>query len=379
MIKVLHVIPSLDRKSGGPAQVIWDYIEGSKTQIEYQICTNREGLNNQDFNQLSEKHQIPIHHFDYLGTHSTKFSFSLFFWFFKNYKQFDVIHIHAGFSLTSEFVGLFCRILGIPFIFRPLGTLSPYSISAGNSLFKNVFLPLEKMLLRNAFIVHCTSPQEEKDVYLIEPNCNSVIIPPPILFSENKKESLKVKNNQEFKLGFLSRIHPKKNIEFIFELLIKLPTVKLIIAGSGDETYLHQLKELILEKSLANQIEFRGFLSGESKRQFFSEIDWMVLPSFHENFSVASAESLGYGIPVLSSTFVDATDFGESNGIIRLELEQEKWIETIHEIQNESAEIYTQRQTEAILYAKMHFSKSVVMDKLITLYQSIKRKTKTLE
>ena len=119
------------------------------------------------------------------------------------------------------------------------------------------------------------------------------------------------------------------------------------------------------------QIEFRGFLSGESKRRFFSEIDWMILPSFHENFSVATAESLGFGVPVLSSPYVDATDFGESDGIIRLDLVQEIWLKTILEIQNESPETYTKRQKEAILYAKTYFSESVVMDKLITLYQSV--------
>jgi len=371
MINVLHVIPSLDRQSGGPAQVIWDFIEGSKKQVDYQICTNREGLTTQELNQLSEKHQIPIHHFEYLGSHSTKFSFSLLLWFLRNYKQFDVVHIHAGFSLTSEFVGLFCRILGIPFIYRPLGTLSPYSLSAGNSLFKRLFLPLEKMLLRNAFAVHCTSPEEEKDILQIEPSGNSVIIPPPIIFSDSKVDSFKVNKNQEFKLGFLSRLHQKKNIEFIIDLLTKLSTAKLIIAGSGEESYLNQLKELISEKGLDKQIEFRGFLSGESKRRFFSEIDWMILPSFHENFSVATAESLGFGVPVLSSPYVDATDFGESYGIIRLELVQEIWLKTILEIQNESPETYTKRQKEAILYAKTYFSESVVMDKLITLYQSV--------
>ena len=143
MIKVLHVIPSLDRQSGGPAQVIWDFIEGSKKQVDYNICTNREGLTTQELNQLSEKHQIPIHHFDYFGSHSTKLSFSLLLWFLRNYKQFDIVHIHAGFSFTSEFVGIFCSALKTPFIYRPLGTLSPYSISAGNTLFKRLFLPLE--------------------------------------------------------------------------------------------------------------------------------------------------------------------------------------------------------------------------------------------
>lgn len=374
MIKVLHVIPSLDRKSGGPAQVIWDYIDGSKEQIEYHICTNREGLSVQELEKLSAKHQISIHHFNYLGSHSTKFSFSLFFWFLKNYLQFDLIHIHAGFSLTSEFVGLFCRVLNISFIYRPLGTLSPYSLSSGNSLFKRIFLPLEKMLLRNALAVHCTSPQEEKDILQIEANCNSVIIPPPIILLDSNKGSLKGKNNQELRLGFLSRIHPKKNIKYIFELLTKLPSVKLFIAGSGDESYMNELNEFISDKGLDKQIEFRGFLSGESKRQFFSEIEWLILPSYHENFSVATAESLGFGVPVLSSPFVDATDFGESKGIIRLELEQEIWRKTIQEIQNESVEIYTQRQSEAILYANTYFSASVVIDKLITLYNSVQKK-----
>lgn len=355
-MRILHIIPSLDKKSGGPAQVIWDFIDLTKADFSYEVCSTNEGLSDKEINHLQEEKTIPIHCFSYSGTHSTKRSLALFSWLKKECVQFDLVYIHAGFSLISEVSALICGFKKIPFVYRPLGTLSPYSLKAGRSFFKSMALFLEKRQLNRALWVHATSKIEKQDILALAPKANVEIIPLPI-----KSQFLSAKLQQKpLMLGFLSRIHPKKNIELILNVLSDLelkPHFRLIIAGTGEENYLSELKDFIQQNNLEQVVNFIGFIEGENKIRFFDSINWFVLPSFHENFSVATAEALSFGVPCITSKHVDVAVFDEqSDAIIRLDNSAEEWKTTLKMILNESPENYALRVDSASNYVKTHFS-----------------------
>lgn len=359
-MRILHIIPSLDKKSGGPAQVIWDFIDLTKTDYSYEVCSTNEGISDKEIKQLQEKKQVPIHCFYYSGIHSTKRSNALFYWLWKECSRFDLVYIHAGFSLISEISALICGFKKIPFVYRPLGTLSPYSLKAGRSFFKTIALILEKRQLNRALWVHATSKIEKQDILALAAKAQVEIIPLPI-----KARILPIKSLfNPIILGFLSRVHPKKNIELLLSVLDDVeikPHFRLIIAGTGDELYLNELKELVRQKGLEQVVNFIGFIDGESKALFFDSINWFVLPSFHENFSVATAEALSFGVPCLTSKYVDVTSFDEhSQALIRLENSVEDWIKTLKMIQNESEEQYALRVFSASNYVKTHFSSEKV-------------------
>ena len=69
----------------------------------------------------------------------------------------------------------------------------------------------------------------------------------------------------------------------------------LIIAGSGEKTYLNKLKDLAVSLNISENIFFEGPIYGSQKVNIISSSDLFVLPTFSENFGIVIAESLSRG------------------------------------------------------------------------------------
>lgn len=106
-------------------------------------------------------------------------------------------------------------------------------------------------------------------------------------------------------LLFMSRIHPKKGLELLFEAMNQ-PAVKnhfhLTIAGTGDAAYVKQLQQLVKTSGLSDAVSFVGPVHGERKWELIREADAVVLPSYSENYGLIVAEALASGTPVITTT-----------------------------------------------------------------------------
>jgi glycosyltransferase involved in cell wall biosynthesis len=71
------------------------------------------------------------------------------------------------------------------------------------------------------------------------------------------------------------------------------PEAVLVIAGPVDPDQLH------LFESLPPGIERIGLVNGSKKAEILLSSGLFVLPSLNENFGVAVAEAMAYGLPVL--------------------------------------------------------------------------------
>lgn len=77
---------------------------------------------------------------------------------------------------------------------------------------------------------------------------------------------------------------------------------KCQIAGMGHSDYVQYLQQLVSDLHLNDSISFLGSLSGDKKKNAFSEADAFVLPSFSESFGIAIAEAMSWGLPVVTTT-----------------------------------------------------------------------------
>jgi glycosyltransferase involved in cell wall biosynthesis len=106
-------------------------------------------------------------------------------------------------------------------------------------------------------------------------------------------------------LLFLSRIHPKKgldNLLYVWQFLAKkFSDWHLIIAGPDLIGYQAKLELLTSELELEKRVTFTGMLSGQIKASALSNADLFVLPTHSENFGIAIAESLAYGVPAIAT------------------------------------------------------------------------------
>ncbi|WP_375444582.1 glycosyltransferase [uncultured Fibrella sp.] len=117
-------------------------------------------------------------------------------------------------------------------------------------------------------------------------------------------------------LLFLSRIHTKKGVDLLIDAYSKLADKSvennyclpyLVIAGPGGDTpYGQSLQRLVRKNSkVKNMIFFTGMLQGDAKWGAFYGCEASVLPSHQENFGITVAESLACAKPVLISNQVN--------------------------------------------------------------------------
>lgn len=308
-MKILHVVPSISPASGGPARAVVDFANILAEKNSITIAATDEDFEKQDGSSVAPKiglhKDVTLKLFSFKGTHSSKFSVFLLRWFKHELIQFDVVHIHAAFSIMSSYAAKECRRQGIPYIFRPLGTLSQYSMNTGNTQFKSWYWRyIEQKTCATAKCIHVTSETEAQELRLLGINTPAKVSPLPV----SVKGAAKDKRKKPLKIGVLTRLHPKKNLEAFLiacEQLSDTFDFTIDIAGSGDLDYESKLQEIAERPGLNGKVRFAGFVDGAEKEAFWKQLDYYVLPSHHENFGRAVAEALARGIPVLISKKVD--------------------------------------------------------------------------
>jgi glycosyltransferase involved in cell wall biosynthesis len=155
----------------------------------------------------------------------------------------------------------------------------------------------------------------------IDPN-KVLVIPSALDFSQTlpitKREARQQLNLPSDKVifGMIGRIDRKKRIELAILSLDQLQNnqYQLIIVGEetpdSPDSYLSELKELIHEKKLEDQVHFCGFHSETSP--FYHAIDALIMASDFETFGMSTIEALAHGTPVI------ATNSGGSQELLHL-------------------------------------------------------------
>jgi glycosyltransferase involved in cell wall biosynthesis len=105
----------------------------------------------------------------------------------------------------------------------------------------------------------------------------------------------------------MGRLHRKKGVEMLLAALAQLEPQRrppIVVAGTGEDSYVAELKGQAAELGVDANICWTGHVEGTHKWSLLSGAEAMILPSHSENFGVAVAESLACGVPVLISSQV---------------------------------------------------------------------------
>jgi glycosyltransferase involved in cell wall biosynthesis len=103
---------------------------------------------------------------------------------------------------------------------------------------------------------------------------------------------------------FLSRIHPKKGLPMLVEAWARLRPEgwRLVISGPSELGHADEIAQEIQRFGIGDMIKLIGPQYGEDKMNILLDADLFVLPTHSENFGMAVAEALAYGLPVLTTT-----------------------------------------------------------------------------
>ena len=235
-----------------------------------------------------------------------KTSLGLGWWTLRNARTFDVVHIHALFSFNTIVAAWSARLAGVPYILRPLGTLSHYGVTRRRPWLKRISLALfEGPALRAAAAVHFTSEDEQREAAQWGVPMRGVVIPlgiesAPVVDAALVRVRYPALGAAPYLL-FLSRLDPKKNIEGLLQafalVLPNWPGLRLLVAGDGAPAYVVKLQAMAAELGLGNRVVWAGHVDGELKGSALVGAELFALPSFSENFGIAAAEALMAGLP----------------------------------------------------------------------------------
>jgi len=315
-MRILHVIPSIDRAYGGP-------VEGLR-----QLCTiyRRAGhevdvatMNSPEF---ASQCDFPAKVFG-LGADPVRYGFTrrAVPWLKDNLSRYDVVLINCIWQYNTVAAYWALAGTGIPYAVFSHGMLDPYFKQ--NFPLKHIkkmiywHLILER-ILRNAACVFFTceeekilarqsfSPYQVREVLM--PYGTSV---PECDLKAAADEFLSRWPHLRGKRLALSlgRIHPKKATDILIEAfhseLAKDPAWHLVIAGPDPDGWKSELEILAAKLGISDRITWPGLLSGNLKWGSFTASEIFVLPSHQENFGIVVAESLACGLPVIISDKVN--------------------------------------------------------------------------
>jgi glycosyltransferase involved in cell wall biosynthesis len=380
-LRVLHVIPSVSMRDGGPSRAI-GIMERALSAAGIEVTT------------LTTDHDVEPHggagppvavngaHRIYARKwlHPYKVAPGLIPHLMRAVQTHDVVHIHALFSFATTAAAWAARRAGVPYIVRPLGSLARYGLRERRQRLKRLSLAMvEGPILRSAAAVHFTSRDELEEAQSTGVPMRGVVIPlgvdaedgppaPPLQHAALADRRV---------ILSLSRLDPMKNLEAVIDAVATSPLLRgscaLVIAGTGDTRYVAKLKERAGAAGISEHTLWLDHVEGAQKRATFAAADVFALPSFMENFGIAAVEALLVGVPcVLGEGVAIAAAIEQAGAGIRVRPEAPAVAQALERVIGVDPAVARAMGLRAKALAETEFSTAAMAQRLIALYEEVR-------
>lgn len=307
-MRVLHVVESISRTSGGPARSVQGLVAGlGRDGVETCLMTLEAG-------------DPPW--VEGVGLFADGQSFEITLSEFRP----DIVHLHGLWSLGLHRCAVICRRRGMKYVIAPRGMLEQWSLRQKWLKKRIARILYQDNDLKGAAALHATAENEAEQFRKLGFN-NPVIISPngvnvpkclePLSETKSREPSEASPDgmpqaaantpNTQKRVLFVSRMHPKKGVLELIEACGKVKPVdwqcELVYTVNGDfeREYETQVKARVKELRLEDCFVFTGALNDDEKWKAYARADLFVLPTYSENFGIVVAEALWAGVPVITT------------------------------------------------------------------------------
>jgi len=315
------MMASLAPRHGGPTEAALGMVRAlRRIGVDTRLLSSDDDLGGRlavPLNQWVEHEGVPVFFLPRVTSRQHTligFTFTPGFsaWCREQLRGFDFAHIHTVFSHPANVGMAAARRQGVPYAVRPLGQLCDWSLRQRAWIKRLQLALVTRRNINGAAFLHATSAMEAEETMRNGFRCPVLTQPhgldlPPVCPDARAtlRRELRVPADRTLAI-FLSRLHPKKGLEILFEAMAcqAHKDFDLIVAGTGEASYVASLHALVERLGLAARIHWRGFVTGDPKWCLLQGGDLFVLPSHSENFGIVVVEALACGLPVIVSTEV---------------------------------------------------------------------------
>lgn len=313
-MKIYNLIENLDDTYGGPAKSV-PYLCKNLNDLGVDTEIISVKYNENELNSVVKDNKLIWKSFKYDFIKKFRYSKSL-----RNYlhaelknKSQIILHTHNLWNYIPYVAHVISQTYNIPLILAIRGSLYNWSLSQGKLQKSIAWKLFQRRVLQNATCIHVTEIKEMKAVRDLGITIPVAIIPNGINLDEFKDVKSKVDSKVSLNLDikkkyilFMSRIHPKKGLEYLVNSWIKLSNEYkdwdlLIVGPEYGEQYIQDIKSNIENSRLEGRVIFTGMLTGEKRVDAFGSSDLFVLPSHTENFGIAIVEAMVAKLPVITT------------------------------------------------------------------------------
>jgi glycosyltransferase involved in cell wall biosynthesis len=322
-LRVLHVLPSLAVRVGGPALTAAGSALAVRSHgVEVTIfatdmaraVTARRHRAVRAEELPPEVAELDVHLFPVRLPHRLAHSPELGRALARSVTSYDVVHIHSLFLYPQFAAFRHAASNGVPYIVSPSGALDPY-LRRRSAFLKTMTDALwQRKMLDGAAALHYKTAEEARlvaDLRLIAParvvpnglRCADYAVLPP---AEPFRAAVGARGPVVLALGRLSW---KKGLDVLIRAFAvarkRVVAATLVIAGPDDEGLASGLRHLAHREGVGDDVRFVGLLLGRKKLEALAATDVWALPSYTENFGLAVVEALAAGRAVVVSDAVN--------------------------------------------------------------------------
>jgi glycosyltransferase involved in cell wall biosynthesis len=330
-MRVLHVIPAVAVRYGGPSQAVFALCAALESEgVRAVIATtdaDGPGRLAVEIGRAVPFNGIDTVFFRRQWSEGVKFSAGLAGWLRTRASGFDVLHIHAVFSHSSIAAATAARRAGVPYVVRPLGSLSSWALRQKRLRKRLLWRVAVRRMLEGAAVVHYTTESERAQAEGALGIRRGVVIPHGVdggaratpAAGARFRRSHPALGERPYVL-FLGRLDPVKGVESLIESFLDAgdgdrgDEWRLVISGDGDPAYRRTLESLVMRRGGGGRVVFTGWLDGDAKDGALAEAAVLAQPSLQESFGLSLVEAMAAGCPVILPAGLDLASTVEAAG-----------------------------------------------------------------
>lgn len=308
-------------KGGGPIQSCVNMVENLSHEFEFYVLTA-----DRDFKSMKQYDNIMINSWNQVGA-AKVFYMSPDMQTFKGFKkilnetEYDLLYLNGFFSPIFTIKPLILKKLGL--LHKEKIILTPRGDFTGGTkkkkIKKYIYIYLCKLIgLYNNLIWHATSELEAKDIEAKFKKANIFTVSNlPAKFT--LKPSELIKKSGELRLVFISRISPKKNLNFALQILKSITKGNVIFDIYGpleDKSYWKECQTIMKQMPTNVTVKYKGELPHLEVSKAFENYHAFFFPTLGENYGHVIVEAMVNNcLPILSKEVTPWDDYIEASGL----------------------------------------------------------------